>query len=177
VTTIREIRPSEALAVTELYLDYCRGYNERDAEWGVPERGPIERWISRTTETEDAVCLVPEVGGAIVGFLLASLSKHPAMPGISGQLEELYIRPGPDRDELRRRLVESAISWARERGANVMVATVALDSPWTGEEMVFWGALGFENDTAEVKRYYSSQVSDGTSTRRRGPSPVSLPGA
>ena len=97
MTTIREMRPAEAGAVTDLSLDLCRSLSERDDDWGVPDRDPIFRWIVRTTETEEAVCLVPEIDGEIAGYLLASVSGHPAMPGILGELEELHVRPGPTR--------------------------------------------------------------------------------
>jgi L-amino acid N-acyltransferase YncA len=140
--------------VTDLYLELCRSLSERDADWGVPDRGPIRRWIARTTETDEAVCLVPELDGGVAGYLLASVSGHPAMPGVVGDLEELYVRPGPDQDAVKRELVEAGVAWARARGARVIVGTVGLDAPWTAEELGFWASLGFDNDTTEVKRYY-----------------------
>lgn len=154
VTTIREIRRDEVELVTDLYLELCRSLSERDAEWGVPDREPIRRWIERTTETDEAVCLVPEIEGRAAGYLLASVSRHPAMPGVTGELEELYVRPGPERDPAMRELVEAGVGWARARDAGVVVGTVGLDAPWTDEELGFWSSLDFERDTAEVKRYY-----------------------
>jgi hypothetical protein len=85
--TIREIHPDEVASVTHLFLEMCRLLSERDAEWGVPQREPIARWIRRTTETDDAVCFVNAVDGEISGDLLASVTRHPAMPGIMGTLE------------------------------------------------------------------------------------------
>jgi GNAT superfamily N-acetyltransferase len=154
MTTIREIRPVEVEIVTDLYLEVCRSLSERDNDWGVPDREPIHRWVTRTTETDEAVCLVPEIDGEIVGYLLASVSGHPAMPGVTAQLEELYVRPGPDDDALKRQLVEAGVAWARTRKAGVIAATVALEAPWTAEELEFWISLGFENDITEVRRYY-----------------------
>lgn len=52
VTTIREIRADEVGVVTDMYLELCRSLSERDADWGVPAREPIRRWIQRTTETD-----------------------------------------------------------------------------------------------------------------------------
>jgi hypothetical protein len=154
VTTIREIRREEVDLVTDLYLELCRSLSERDAEWGVPDREPIRRWIERTTETDEAVCLVPEIGGEVGGYLLASVSGHPAMPGVTGELEELFVRPGPDEDPVKRELVEAGIAWARARDAGVISSKVGLDAAWTDEELAFWGSMRFEHDTTEVRRYY-----------------------
>ncbi len=154
MTTIREIQPVEVGTVTDLYMELWGSLAERDEDWAVGDRRPIHRWIERTTETDEAVCLVPEIAGAIVGYLLASVSRHPAMPGVLGELEELYVRPGPDEDAVKRDLVEAGVAWARERDAGVIKGTVGLYAPWTAEELDFWGSMRFENDTTEVKRYY-----------------------
>lgn len=148
--TIREIHPDEIAAVTDLYLEMCRLLSERDAGWGVPEREPIARWIRRTTETDDAVCLVTEVDGTITGFVLASVTPHPAMPGIVGTREELHVSPGPG--EAKRALVDAGVAWARERGARPIQTTVAMGSPWRDEELAFWASNGFEHDQALVSR-------------------------
>jgi hypothetical protein len=103
------------------------------------------------------VCLVPEIEGEIAGYLLASVSDHPAMPGTLGELGELgelYVRPRPDEDAVKRELVEAGVAWARARKAGMIRGTVGLDAPWTAEELAFWASLGFENDTTEVKRYF-----------------------
>ena len=149
MSTIREIRTDEVDLVTDLYLQSCRSLSEQDAEWGVPAREPIRRWIARTIETNEAVCLVPDLDGGVAGYLLASVSGHPAMPGIKGELEELYVRPGPDREPVQRELVEAGVAWARARDARVIAGTVGLDAPWTADELAFWASLGFERDTAE----------------------------
>ena len=154
MTTIREIRRDEVDLVTDLYLEACRSLSERDGDWGVPAREPIRRWIERTTETDEAVCLVPEIDGEAAGYLLASVSGHPAMPGVTGELEELHVVPRPNDDVVRRELVEAGVAWARAREAGVIVGTVGLDAPWTEEELGFWGSMGFEHDTTEVKRYF-----------------------
>jgi hypothetical protein len=152
--TIREIRRDEAAPVTELYLGMCRVLADADPDWGVPDRDPIHRWILRTTETDDAVCLVSEVHEAIVGFLLASIARHPAMPGVLGTLEELHVRPGPDVEQGKRDLVQAGIAWARDRGASPIQTTVGVASPWADEELAFWTSVGFEHDQALVTCYF-----------------------
>ena len=129
MTTIREIRRDEVDLVANLYLEPCRSLSERDAEWGVPDREPIRRWIERTTETDEAVCLVPEIDGD--RRLPPGLREPaPAMPGVAGELEELHVRPGSDEDGVRRELVEAGVGWARARDAGVIASKVGLDAPW-----------------------------------------------
>jgi L-amino acid N-acyltransferase YncA len=152
--TIREIRRDQAASVTDLYLEMCRRLSERDSDWGVPDWDPINRWILRTTESDDAVCLVAEVEGSIVGYLLASVARHPAMPGVLGTLEELHVRPGPSEERLKNQLVDGGITWARDRGASPIQTTVGLGSPWFDQELSFWTSIGFEHDQALVTRYF-----------------------
>jgi L-amino acid N-acyltransferase YncA len=84
--TIREIRPEEAPAVTDVYVEACRLLAEIDPDSGIPDWGAINRWITRTTETDEAVCLIKEVDGTIVGYLLASVERHPASRVVRGSL-------------------------------------------------------------------------------------------
>jgi hypothetical protein len=152
--TIREIRPEEAAGVTDLYLEACRLLAELDPDSGVPNWDTINRWITRTAQSDQAVCLIKEVEGAIVGNLLASITPHPAMPGVLGTLEELHVRPGPDTGRMRVELVEAGIAWARAREASPIQTTVALDAPLTNEDLSFWTSVGFEHDQALVTRYF-----------------------
>jgi len=97
---------------------------------------------------------VPEIGEEIAGYLLASVSRHPAMPGVTGDLEEL--RPA----RARRGCAEAEARRSRHRldasaGRGVIATKVGLEAPWTEKELAFWGSLGFENDTTEVTRYFS----------------------
>ena len=173
MTTIREIRPAEVGAVTDLYLELCRSLSERDGDWGVPEREPIRRWIARTIETDEAVCLVPEIDGEVGGYLLATVTGHPAMPGITGELEELYVRPGPDEDAIKRELVQAGIAWARARDAGVISSRVGLDAPWTSDELTFWASLGSRTTRP---RSSATTWTDATEGRQRplATSPVSV---
>ena len=91
---------------------------------GVPDWDPIHRSILHATESDDAVCLLSEVDGVIIGFLLASIARHPAMPGVLGTLEEIRIRPGREEAKRKRELVEGGITWARNREASPIQTTV-----------------------------------------------------
>jgi GNAT superfamily N-acetyltransferase len=155
--TVREVRREDADRVTQLYLDACRRLSERDPEWGVPKWGPINRWILKTMLSDDAVCLVSEAEGAVVGLLLGSVTRHPAMPGVLGALEELMVEPRQDAAALKRELVDAGIAWARERGASPIQAAVGLGAPWTDDELSFWTSNGFEHDQTLVTRYFPEE--------------------
>jgi hypothetical protein len=172
--TIREITQDDAAAVTDLYLDVCRRLSELDPDWGVPDREPIYRWILRTTESDEAVCLVIELEGTIAGCLFASVARHPAMPGVLGQLEELHVRPGPDEDRLRRELVDVGIAWARDRRAHPIQTTIGLEAPWTDGELSFWTSIGFEHDQALVTRYFPEGEGCRAAISRHGQSASTL---
>ena len=76
------------------------------------------------------------------------------MPGVTGELEELFDRAGPGEGPARRELVDAGIAWALEREAKVIRTTIGLDAPWTGEELSFWTSLGFEYDQTVATRYF-----------------------
>ena len=156
--TIREMRRDEAALVRDLWNE---GRNARDAlvpgGWGRLSSKSLERIrdnLERTPAHPDALCLVAEDDeGQIVGFATLSLTGHPVIPGIGGEVEELHVRDVPNADSLRRELARSAIVWLRSRGANVVVAYAAANAPWTEEEVDFWRSAGFEIDRVILHMY------------------------
>jgi GNAT superfamily N-acetyltransferase len=125
--------------------------------WGRLSSGSlalIRENLERTPAHPDALCLVADDDRSmIVGFITASLSGHPIMPGIAGEIEELYVRPGPDGATRRRALVDRALAWARHREARTIRTKLSWGAPWTPDELAFWEGLGFEHDVTVVSRY------------------------
>jgi hypothetical protein len=154
---IRGMRAEEAAIVSDLWNEMCE---EADAAatdgWGHLSAKSLERIrdnLERTPAHPEALCLVVEEEGSLAGFVNASLSRHPVMLGVVGEIEELYVRARPDRREVELALVRRAIEWARAQGAGVIQSRVALDAPWTAGELEMWAGLGFEHDMGLVSLY------------------------
>ena len=112
--TIREIRRDEVPLATGQYLEACGLLWERDADWGVPDRDPIDRWILRTIESDGAVCLAPD-------------DDHDGIAVCSSP-------PSP--------VIRSGIAWARDRGRRPDPNDGRPCVPWTEEGCPSGARLG-----------------------------------
>src|SRR5713226_2278781 len=65
-----------------------------------------------------ARCFVAEEQHAIIGFVTCCVMSHPVMPGLSGEIEELYVQPalGAHRQEIKTNLVRQAVAFMQAQG-------------------------------------------------------------
>jgi len=152
---IREMRVEEASTVRDLWNEMCEVADARvPGGWGRLDESSlalIAGNLARTPAHPDALCLVVEEEDDLVGFVTASVQGHPTSPGITGEVEELYVRDGDAATE--RELATRAIDWAFERGANAVVAYEGSGAPWTDASIEFWRTLGFDIDRVVLHRY------------------------
>jgi hypothetical protein len=135
---IRRIRLDEVDAVSDLYVHhYARGLGED----GKP---PILVWLQNCALHPKAFCLVAEEDGAITGFVIASLRESHVMPGIAGELDELWARDGSG--SAWSELAQEAIARFRRLGARTIRCDLASDE----RHAPLLERLGFE---AEAVRY------------------------
>jgi len=88
----------------------------------------------------------------VLGFGLGRLDAGAGLlPGVVGEVEELYVPPDlPGAEELRVRLAEAVIGRLRELGASPLRKLVTADDP--GEQR-FWAGQGFEADMVVMSSY------------------------
>jgi ribosomal protein S18 acetylase RimI-like enzyme len=146
---IRRIRADEAERVTKLWDDACRA-----VPGGAPlsERGRrnIARMLRAAAEHPEIFCLVATVGGAVVGYTVGRVSGHPVLPGLEGELEDLYVVPAARERSIGGRLADAAIARLRDAGAGVISIHVDADDE---EAQAFWTSRGFEGDTVRFALY------------------------
>jgi integrase len=121
-------------------------------------------WLNRNELTDLLAAAEDEGGHPYALACLLGLNGLRVAGACSARIEDLagsryqsvlqVVRPGRKHEKLRRRLVDAGISWTCDRHADVIIATVAVDSPWSDTEVAFWGSLGFEKDRVEMKRYF-----------------------
>lgn len=157
MTTIRPMDRAEAGAVRDLWNEMCElADSVVPGGWGILSPGSLEQIrdnLERTPEHPDALCLVADDDHELVGFVTASVNRHPVMPGPGGEIEELHVRARPDHAHLRAELARQATEWLHERGVGVVWSRVDLDAPWTGDDIAFWIGIGFDNDQTLLSRY------------------------
>ena len=77
------------------------------------------------------------------------------MPGLGGDVEELYVQPGADRQVIKLELVKQAVIFMQERGAGSISTRICVGKECPEEEVLraFWESLGWENDMAIYSIY------------------------
>jgi hypothetical protein len=152
MTTVRRVRVDEAPLLRQLTKDGVA----REAEMypedriGISDRGldNLETRYRLGSVHQDLITLVAEQEGEIVGFVDAEVTRGRSLPGLAGEITDLYLAQaaGPEvADALARKAVELLL----EAGARVIHHTEAADRP----EREPWESLGFVADTVRYSLY------------------------
>jgi GNAT superfamily N-acetyltransferase len=143
------IRVHEAETVTRLWDEMARA---------TPDGGPltdrgarnITRMLRASTAHPEVFCLVARDGDDIVGFTMGQLTRDPLLPGVGGEVHELYVVPRARGEGVSRRLADAAIGRLRRMGAGLIWTHVCADDR---DAHNFWAALGFEGDAIRFALY------------------------
>jgi hypothetical protein len=150
---IRRIRVDEAALVRELVRAATEEEDQRHPEdrVGISEQGlaNLETQFRVGAVHEDEVTLVGAEGDDILGFVCASITRGRATPGLGGEIDWLWARPGPMREQLERQLGSEAVSWLFQQGAGAIVKMDDIRHP----KRDLWETLGFEGDVIRFSRY------------------------
>lgn len=141
---IRIMRQDEAERVRDLWLQMC---GEDGAPLPEENARQILANLKQYPAHQDVRCFVAEEQHVLIGFLTCSITGHPVMPGLSGEIEELYVQPGPDSQTARADLVKQAVIFLQTRGAGSIHTRIGIgaDSPKEKDQRAFWQTLGWEN--------------------------------
>jgi ribosomal protein S18 acetylase RimI-like enzyme len=152
MTTIRRMRLDEAPLLRQLTKDGVARLAAAHPQdrIGIAETGldNLETHYRVGAAHEDLITLVAEDGDEIVGFVDAQITRGRSLPGVSGEIGDLYLaeRAGP---EVAEALAREAVKLLRERGARVIVHTEDAAHP----EQEPWESLGFEADVVRYALY------------------------
>jgi hypothetical protein len=151
MASIRRIRIEEAPAVRELYRRSVLEAAERHPEdrIGVSDDGlgNLETHFRLGAVHDDVITLVADEDGDLVGFVLAEVVRGRSLPGVVGEVAELWTRPGDE--GLRAELAREAVRLLRDRGAGPIFHTDDAKHP----EREPWESLGFEADVVRFSLY------------------------
>ncbi len=155
---IRNMDDREAESVRDLWLQMCE-----EAGTPLPESS-AQLILSNLKQyvTHRAVhCFVAEEQHILIGFVTCSVTTHPVMPGLSGEIEDLYVQSIPKRQEVQAELVRQAVSFMQTRGAGSIHTRICVGKECPEEEdlRAFWLSLGWENDMT-IYSIYSNVPGD-----------------
>jgi len=153
--TIREARADDAVGIAQLSRENGRYYVQLAPQlFRLPDEEGVVEFIesdSEWRESPDTLALVAEDGGAVAGYLEASLQRPDETARWQGQRDlseiRLFINFVGTADAYKRQgvattLVEAAEQWGRERGAVVALCDTFIDSPLS---VPFWERrMGYE---------------------------------
>lgn len=142
---IRNMQESEAERVRDLWLQMC-------AEAGTPLPAASSQLILNNLKqyaTHQMVrCCVAEEQSTLIGFVTCAVTSHPVMPGLTGDIEELYVQPASHQQEIRANLVRHAVAFMQTLGVGSIHTTICVGKgcPEEKELKAFWQSLRWEND-------------------------------
>ncbi|WP_378732889.1 GNAT family N-acetyltransferase [Nocardia brasiliensis] len=147
---VRRIRRGEGDVVGGLWDRMCREIVDGGP---LTERGraDLSRMLDMGAWHRDSFCLVAVGNSQIVGFANGRVDIGDGLlPGISGEIDSLYVLPEHRGAGISRALAESAIGWLRERGADPIRYLSCAEAH---DDHRFWASLGFEADMVCLSLY------------------------
>ena len=113
--TIRTADPGEEEALLGAWEWLFEPPGRRPGSWE-PRRASAA--LRAAVESDDAVVIVAEAEGRLVGFCTAYYGPHTVRFGMRAWVEELAVHPEHRSQGVGARLLDAAKAWARERGAS-----------------------------------------------------------
>jgi hypothetical protein len=104
----------------------------------------------------------------IIGFITCCVTAHPVMPGLTGEIEELYVQSGVgthrlEIKEIKAGLVRQAVIYMKVQGATNIHTKICVNDEkecQNEEELrTFWQSLGWMNDMT-IYSIYSNVPGD-----------------
>jgi predicted N-acetyltransferase YhbS len=152
MTTIRRMRLAEAPVLRELTKEGVAREAARypEDQIGISEAGldNLETHYRVGAAHQDLITLVAEDGGEILGFVDAEITRNGSLPGVSGEIGDLWVREDSDA-EVAESLVREAVRELKERGVGPIFHTEDATHP----EREPWESLGFTADVVRFSRH------------------------
>jgi GNAT superfamily N-acetyltransferase len=147
---IRRIHDGEGEAVGGLWDRMCR-----EIEDGGPltEQGRrnLSRMLAMSAWHRDAFCLVAVENDRIIGFVNGRITDEDGLlPGLTGEIDSLYVVPEQRAKGISRSLAEAAIRRLRDQDVHTIRYLSCADAT---DDHRFWQALGFEPDMVCLSLY------------------------
>lgn len=147
---IRPMHEREAEQVLAMWLKTCA---DRRTPLSDASAQQILTNLRQYAAHPDAHCLVATEDDSVVGYLTCCVMRHPVMPCLTGEIEELYVLPR------RRQAIEAALVWEavtlmKRLGVTSIHARAGTDRD-EARDRAFWRQLGWDNDMTIFSIYQS----------------------
>jgi ribosomal protein S18 acetylase RimI-like enzyme len=143
---IREAVPSDLEGLVELWIELMDYHRERDPFFrrSVDGHTRFRDFVVTKMEAEEAILLVAEQHGTLVGFSMAMVRDYPPVFETirHGFIQDAVVTERARRQGVGRRLYEETLAWLREQGVSRIELEVATSNPVS---QAFWYAMGFRD--------------------------------
>ncbi|HVO12871.1 MAG TPA: GNAT family N-acetyltransferase [Vicinamibacteria bacterium] len=162
---IRPATPADMAAAGRLGALLVRQHHAFDPQRFIPAGEDVAEgyaWFLGTQlEKRDAVVLVAERGGQVVGYAYATLEPHDwmALRAAAGFLHDVVVDESARRQGVATRLVEAGCDWLRARGAPRVLLWSAAGN--TAAQSLFDG-MGFRRTMIEMTRELEAGAGEPT---------------
>lgn len=148
--TVREAQPADLKKIQDLsakLFEHDKAWiSHLKMDWPHKEG---EQYFADGIAGKDAVCLVTEVGGQIVGYLQGGLKNSEDYRDVKmTELENMYVEDEFRKQGVGKLLVKAFIEWSKEQGAQ---RTLVIASVPNTNAIKFYEAAGFEPYSLELE--------------------------
>ena len=77
----------------------------------------------------------------LIGFVTCSVTEHPVMPGLAGEIEELYVQPGSHKQTVQAEMVRQAVAFMQARGARSIHTRIGIEAVLLRRASLFQGGM------------------------------------
>ncbi len=153
-THVRPATPDDLAAVGALAAKLVRMHHDTDPDrffWVDDVETGYRRWLARELERSDAVVLVAEVGGSIVGYIYGTLEARDwnLLLDAHGAIHDVFVAESARRSGVGLLLVKALLAAFEDRGAERVVL-----SAMVGNEAAqrTFASVGFRPTMVEMTR-------------------------
>jgi ribosomal protein S18 acetylase RimI-like enzyme len=150
---IRPATVQDAQDIVALWGELSVHHTRLDPVFAPAEVWQVEyrQYLCDLLGRHDALAVVAEQGGQIVGYAVGRIST---LPGFferqrRGYIHDVVVRETFRRRGIGRRLTEAVLEWMREAGVPMVELTVVVRNQ---EAVAFWERLGFSTYMYHMKR-------------------------
>ena len=149
--TVRRAGPDDASAIAKLALMLFAQHREYDPERfaDLGNLAGAERYYGSRTTAEEAIVLVAEIAGEVIGFVYAEFEEinYAELLESAVWIHDLFVKETERRTGAGKALIEATAEAAKQMGADKLVLTVAAKNEFGRS---FFKGRGFRETMVEM---------------------------
>lgn len=143
---IREAHSDDIEGLVELWIELMDFHRDRDPFFSrsADAHDRFAEFVKAKMEAKEAVVLVAEQDGSLIGFSMAMVRDYPPVfeAGRHGFIQDVIVTQSARRQGIGRKLSDATLGWIRSQGVSRAELEVATTNPVS---QAFWYEMGFRD--------------------------------